>query len=483
VAASSTYAHLGTAFPGFGDNHGFAATMRALVGIHTVCITAINDTAGTNRQIGCLPVTVVGSTVPIGWLDSVTAVGTLVTASGWSIDRDTAAPISVQMSVDGRAPTTLAASNAYANLGIAYPGFGDNHGFTSTMTVPVGTHTVCITAMNDTAGTNRQIGCKQIVVSVSSVPFGWMDTMSTSYQQVTTSGWTIDPDTVAPISVQLSVDGGGPTTIAASNVYANLGNAYPGYGSNHGFSGTITVPVGTHSVCVTAVNDAAGGNRVLSCRLVTATSQPPIGWLDSVTAMGRTVTASGWAIDPDTASPISVQLSLDGGSPQTFSAGNVYANLGTAYPGAGDGHGFAATVTVPLGAHTVCLTALNNDVGADRAIGCKTVTAISGNTPFGWLDSFVLSGNGVTAAGWAIDPDTVAPVNVQLVVDGGAPLTSSASANYPNLGAAYPGFGDAHGFNVSTGTLGTGSHTVCVTVVNDVPGTDRVLGCSTFAVT
>jgi hypothetical protein len=480
VAASNAYPTLGTSYPGFGDNHGFSVSSILTVGKHTVCVTALNNVPGIDRVVGCKAVVVLANNVPIGWLDQVYAVGNVATATGWAIDQDTASPITVEMTVDGTAGTAVVAGAAYAKLGTSFPGFGDNHGFSVASTLPPGTHDVCINAVNDGAGGNRIIGCRVVDVAASNVPIGWLDSVTVNYQQVTASGWTLDRDTASPISVRTSVDGVvSTTTYPADGTYVGLGTSFPGFGDNHRFSLVFTIPVGTHQVCITAVNDGVGGDRQIGCRTVTATSQPPIGWLDSVTARGRMVTASGWVIDPDTSSPISVKVLVDGVAGAATLAGNAYANLGTSYPGFGDNHGFAVTSQLTVGTHNVCVTALNDSVGSDRSIGCISVSVTGVNTPIGWVDSFTSSGSLVIAKGWTIDPDTAAPIQLQLAVDGGAPVDFTAGDAYPSLGTSFPGFGDNHGFAAQI-SIPSGSHSVCITAVNDAPGVNRVLGCSTF---
>ena len=478
--ANVNYPGIGNAFPGFGDSHGFSAATVLAPGPHNVCIVATNTARSSSRGLGCKSITVSAPRAPTGWLDRVTVVGPKATVEGWAIDPDTAAPISVSVSVDGGAGQVFVASNPYAGLGGAKPGFGDNHGFSSAVTVPVGMHTVCVTAINDVGTPNQDIGCRAVTIVVGRAPTGWLDSVSTNFQQTTVSGWAIDPDTAAPISVSVSVDGGAGQVFVASNPYPGLGGAKPGYGDNHGFSSTVTVPVGTHTVCVTAINNAGPPDQNIGCRTVTATSQPPIGWTDSISTLGSMVTAVGWAIDPDVISPISVKVSVDGSPAQTFLASNTYPGFGDTHPGFGDAHGFSASVVVPAGSHTVCVTAVNNAQGSDRELMCRAVTVNPVNSPLGWLDSLSASGKTVTAAGWAIDPDTTSPIGVQLVVDG-APQSFVAGNPHPGLGGAFPGFGDNHGFSASV-TVPSGTHSVCVIAVNNVPGIDRSLGCSSVTI-
>jgi hypothetical protein len=49
---------VGAFFRGYGNPHGFAATLNATPGVHNVCVYAINVGAGSNSLIACRSVTV-----------------------------------------------------------------------------------------------------------------------------------------------------------------------------------------------------------------------------------------------------------------------------------------------------------------------------------------------------------------------------------------------------------------------------------------
>jgi hypothetical protein len=69
---------------------------------------------------------------------------------------------------------------------------------------------------------------------------------------------------------------------------------------------------GRHTVCLYAINTGPGTSRQLGCSVVSVASSDPFGQVDTVTTGSGTVTANGWAIDPDTTSPIMVQMYVDG---------------------------------------------------------------------------------------------------------------------------------------------------------------------------
>ena len=81
----------------------------------------------------------------------------------------------------------------------------------------------------------------------------------------------------------------------------------------------------------------------------------PSAALTDLTATSTGVHVRGWAIDPDTAKPISVALRVDGRLARTQVANQAGPDH--------DGHGFAADMIVRSGAHKICVTGLNTLYG------------------------------------------------------------------------------------------------------------------------
>jgi hypothetical protein len=64
-------------------------------------------------------------------------------------------------------------------------------------------------------------------------------------------------------------------------------------------------------------------------------------------------------------------------------------------------------------------------------------------------------------------------------VDGVGRAVGTASTFRPDVGAAFPGFGDNHGFDVSVGGVGPGQHRVCVYGISVVASANALIGCHT----
>ena len=103
------------------------------------------------------------SNLPFGSLDSAVRTSpTLIRLRGWTIDPDVYAPIDVRVDMAGLTVTTVTAEQPRGDVGAAYPYFGSLHGFDITIPAPPVTQTVCVTAINVGAGTNRSIACRTV---------------------------------------------------------------------------------------------------------------------------------------------------------------------------------------------------------------------------------------------------------------------------------------------------------------------------------
>jgi hypothetical protein len=83
-----------------------------------------------------------------------------LTATGWTIDPNTAASIEVAVYVDGALALQQTASLARPDIAADYPGFGAAHGFSLPVTTKAGKHAVCVYGLNVGHGdTNTLLGC------------------------------------------------------------------------------------------------------------------------------------------------------------------------------------------------------------------------------------------------------------------------------------------------------------------------------------
>lgn len=309
------------------------------------------------------------------------------------------------------------------------------------------------------------------------MPFGHVDSLTQTATGFQVTGWALDPDTTAPIKIDVTADGRGMGALASAP-RPDVNTAY-GMGADHGFSVAYPIADGVHNVCVYAVNVGAGsGNTLLSCQTVKLNHEP-FGSLDSLRQVGGGFIATGWAIDPDQPqTSLTIRLSIDN-SVLTRTANVSRPDVAAVYKSAGPNHGFSFPAVAGEGSHRVCLTVNNVGPGVSSLISCRTITL--NYKPFGRLESVrraSATSPALVISGWAIDPDTTNPIGVSLTVDGastGAPATANLAR--PDVASAYPGTGTAHGFSATVNATDT-EHRVCATAINVSFGSGNTfLGC------
>jgi hypothetical protein len=167
VTANLVRPDVASAFPGYGAGHGFDVTVPVVGGgQHQVCTYAINVGHGSvNPKFGCATVTM-PTGPPGGTLDVVQGQSGGVRIAGWSIDPDTTGPVQVHVYVNGVWTAAITANTSRPDVGSAHPGYGDQHGFDTTVPLAAGAHTVCVYAINvGPVAANPKLGCAKVTSS------------------------------------------------------------------------------------------------------------------------------------------------------------------------------------------------------------------------------------------------------------------------------------------------------------------------------
>ena len=100
-------------------------------------------------------------------------------------------------------------------------------------------------------------------------PVGSTDYLGQELDGIAVRGWTFDPNTKDPISVDV-YDGDSGQRFAADESRADLDGVFGGVGTNHGFDLVAGADVGdTRRVCVFGINTGAGSNTLLRCKTIT----------------------------------------------------------------------------------------------------------------------------------------------------------------------------------------------------------------------
>jgi hypothetical protein len=103
-----------------------------------------------------------------------------------------------------------------------------------------------------------------------------------------------------------------------------------------------------------------------------------------------------------------------------------------------------------------------------------------GSNPTGTVERLAPVGNAVQVSGWALDPDSTASIEVHVYINGGGYNLGPADLSRPDVAAAFPGYGDRHGFQAEL-PLSPGDNQVCVYAINVGVGSHRLLGCRAIA--
>ena len=444
-----------------GNNHGFGTQVTPVpAGTHSVCVFGINAGAGrVNTLIRCVRLTL--NYNPFGRLTGLQQQPGGLTFSGWTLDPDSPrTSLVVRASVDGTPLAPRTANLPRSDVARAYPSAGPAHGFSFTTPAAQGRHVVCVTAGNVMFGQDASLSCAAIVLNFS--PSGGLNSLTQVPGAVRLTGWASDPDTPAPIDVTVLLDGRAVRSAPASSAVAGH--------QGHGFDLTVAAAQGAHTVCVRATNVGLGSDVVVGCRAIALNFNPSVR-LAGLAQRSPGFVVTGWAVDPDTNAPIRVTITADGTARTT-----VLAN-GPAGPKRG--HAFAASVPLGNGRHTICAIGINTGFGSGNSAPACAVVSLNFN-PYGALQSVGRAANSTNLrlAGWAIDPDTTAPISVVAFVDGRPTATIAANIARADIARSRPGTGAAHGFAVTV-TANANEHRVCAIAVNVGGGSgNTLLGCT-----
>jgi cell wall-associated NlpC family hydrolase len=229
----------------------------------------------------------VSSHNPVGRVDAVSIKDAVVSFAGWAVDPDTAGTVRIVVKIDSVPVSSVLANGSRPDVAKVHPSFGPNRGFVGSVTMPSGNHTVCLVAGDLAIGDDTTLACKAITVPAgvgprsipaTKRPYGFLDAVSFAGGKLTVRGWTIDPDTSQSLLVDVMVNGNSYGSAVANLARADVAKVHPGFGTNHGYSYSVPAALGSgnYEVCVVAVNDAAGGNTILPCHILTVlpTTEP-----------------------------------------------------------------------------------------------------------------------------------------------------------------------------------------------------------------
>jgi len=317
------------------------------------------------------------ASVPAGSLDAVEVGAGTVTVSGWAKDLGSSSPALARLGVDGLI-TDQPTDRARPDVEAVYPTYGPTTGYSIVASgLSPGLHEVCVVVFSGGgAGSYADFGCRMVVLPdiPGTSPTGRISGALVVGSSVEISGSTADPDGPAPRTVAVELD---RTTAATVTT-----------GTDGTFNAKLDgVAVGAHRVCARVTNGGEGVETRVDCVQVAVAPPPappappapvfpsrsPLGTIEVASGGRRSLSVSGWTLDPDLADPISVRVAVDGRTRTTVRSGWPRPDVAAFYPTFSGQRGFVAGVSMKRGRHTVCVTALNVGAGANTSLGCRSV--------------------------------------------------------------------------------------------------------------
>jgi subtilisin family serine protease len=463
----------------------FSIEIQASAGKRNVCVGT-----ASRQNFACKYFMLIGGDKPVGGISMVPRVG-IWSFEGWAVDPTNTKTAKVSLFVDGVFRESVSAEHPARSFPLnEYAGWDPNRDFRFWWHSPgAGNHRACVVAHSVDNTKTSELGCITYYQFAGTNPVGEFDSLrKNSNSQVQISGWALDPDYDSPAEVHVYVDGVYTTKTKTTVARRDIATRYPGYRSTFGFDIPVTVNPNkaSQSVCVYAINVMSGNtNPNLGCKTVSNTTFASFGSLDSAQTNGPgRILIGGWAHDPDTTNPIAVHVYVNNKFHSAHTANLARSDVQRAFTTAGPNHGFGATLNVFGGRNNVCVYAIDAVGGnGNPLIGCRVVDAPTGN-PFGNVETIRQFGpRGAQLSGWVIDPDTAGAVTLHTYVNGAFRGTGTADLSRTDVGRAFPGFGNNHGFNHTVSGLVPGRNNVCVYAINIGGGTTNpLLGCRTVTV-
>lgn len=259
------------------------------------------------------------------------------------------------------------------------------------------------------------------------------------------------------------------------------------YGNERFAEGTVVdLPriVGHRDVGSTSCPGALLFSRLGDIRTIATqaylTGSDPFGVVDAAVTHGpRSLRVEGWVVDPDASGPNEVHVYVDGVGAANVPAQGTRTDVLRLWPWIR----WPQRVAIPLpalapGSHEICAYAIDQGQGDTQRLGCLRATTPSGS-PFGAFDSlYALGPSTFSMGGWAVDPDTGAPIEVHLYANGVGIANVPATGDRPDVADRYPGFGAGHGFR-TTASVPVGSEVCAYAIDGAAPGGTTLLGCRT----
>ncbi|HEY5149228.1 MAG TPA: twin-arginine translocation signal domain-containing protein [Mycobacterium sp.] len=311
---------------------------------------------------------------PLGSLDIAGAAGNAIRLAGWAFDPDQpGTQLQVVVYIDNVYSGWYLADKPRTDVNAAFGVPGD-HGYDITIPAAHGTHAVRVHAVDvgEPGPGNPAIGSSS--VTVGAVPIGYLDVLAAApNSRIRIRGWAFDPDQPGTdIQVAVWRDGAGVAWFPTGGTRGDVNSAF-GITGNHGFDFTIDSPPGDHSIQIYAQN-VGGGLEVPLIGTGQVRVGLPMGYYDSATVSGRTVTIRGWVFDPDQPDvEIPVAVYRNGWGVDWFPTGRSRPDVNAVFGITGN-HGFEIVTPADPGQNVFEIFARNiGPAAGNPSLGARAV--------------------------------------------------------------------------------------------------------------
>lgn len=243
---------------------------------------------------------------------------------------------------------------------------------------------------------------------------------------------------------------------------------------------TGNLQLGFHAWTSPKIGYENGGARTLRIKPTMGTGAElsipdgtPFGRVDEIQDVVGGLRVRGWSLDPDTTEPLTVHAYVDGVFVATSVSHHERTDVGGLF-GTTPDRGFDIVAPGIGGWHNVCLYAINKAFGANSLLGCRDGLVLW--NPYGSVDAASSAPGGFQLAGWAIDPESTASIDVHVYVDGNLAAVTNAGVSREDVAAVKANAGPNHGFDVTVPS-GPGFHTTCAYAINVSLGENVLIGC------
>ncbi len=202
------------------------------------------------------------------------------------------------------------------------------------------------------------------------IPLGAITGIRDGRRALTVSGWAFDPDLGKRAKVRVTVDGKLVTTQRTDRSTEGIARFLGTDTKKLGFDVRLKLADGQHTICAEVNNFDRLAPVSLGCRTLVVAHQP-IGSFDRVVINGSNQIVRGWAIDPDTEGPVTIQIRANRANGKVITSGLADRNReGLEQFGKGPNHGFA--IKVPANVDDYCVVARNEFAGTKNTVlGCR----------------------------------------------------------------------------------------------------------------